>query len=40
VSRYVVSLFRTAEKYFQRCDAPARDRLLQKFEKLKADRNG
>lgn len=37
MSRYSVSLSRTAEKYFERCDAPARDRLRQKFEKLKID---
>jgi mRNA-degrading endonuclease RelE of RelBE toxin-antitoxin system len=37
VSRYSVSLSRTAEKYFERCDAPTRDRLRQKLEMLKAD---
>ncbi len=37
MSRYSVSLSRTAEKYFERCDAPTRDRLQQKFDKLKAD---
>jgi len=34
---YTVSLSSTAIKYFNRCDAPTRDRLRQKFEKLKAD---
>lgn len=34
---YSVSLSRTAEKYFERSDAPTRERLRQKFEKLKAD---
>jgi len=37
VSRYSVSLSRTAEKYFERCDSPTRDRLRQKLEKLRAD---
>lgn len=37
MSRYSVSLSRAAEKYFERCDAPTRDRLKQKLEKLKAD---
>jgi mRNA-degrading endonuclease RelE of RelBE toxin-antitoxin system len=37
VSRYSVSLSRTAAKYFERCDVPTRDRLRQKLEKLKAD---
>ena len=37
MSRYSVSLSRTAEKFFERCDAPTRDRLPQKLEKLKAD---
>jgi mRNA-degrading endonuclease RelE of RelBE toxin-antitoxin system len=37
VNRYSVSLSLTAEKYFERCDAPTRDRLRQKVEKLKAD---
>jgi mRNA-degrading endonuclease RelE of RelBE toxin-antitoxin system len=37
VSRYIVSLSRTAAKYLKRCDAPTRDRLRQKLEKLKAD---
>ena len=37
MSRYSVSLSRTAEKYFERCDAPTRDRLRQKLEKLRAD---
>lgn len=32
-----VSLSRTAKRYFERCDAPTRDRLRQKLEKLKAD---
>ena len=34
---YTVSLSRAAAKYFERCDAPTRDRLRQKLEKLKAD---
>jgi len=37
VDRYRVSLSRTAAKYLDRCDAPTRDRLRQKLEKLKAD---
>ena len=37
MSRYSVSLSRTAAKYFEQCDAPMRDRLRQRFEKLKAD---
>jgi mRNA-degrading endonuclease RelE of RelBE toxin-antitoxin system len=37
VVRYSVSLSRTAAKYFERCDAPTRDRLRQKFEELSAD---
>jgi mRNA-degrading endonuclease RelE of RelBE toxin-antitoxin system len=37
VSPYSVSLSRTAGKYFERCDAPTRDRLRRKLEKLKAD---
>jgi mRNA-degrading endonuclease RelE of RelBE toxin-antitoxin system len=37
VNPYSVSLSRTAEKYFERCDAPTRERLRQKIEKLKAD---
>ena len=37
MSRYSVSLSRTADKCFGRCDAPTRDRLQQKLEKLKAD---
>jgi len=37
VVSYSVSLSRTAGKYFERCDAPTRDRLRQKLEKLKAD---
>ena len=35
--RYAVSLSRTAAKYFERCDAPTRDRLRQKLETLRAD---
>ena len=35
--RYRVSLSRAAEKYIERCDAPTRERLRQKIEKLKAD---
>jgi mRNA-degrading endonuclease RelE of RelBE toxin-antitoxin system len=34
---YQVSLSRTAEKYFARCDASTRDRLRQKLEKLRVD---
>ena len=34
---YNASLSRKAEKYFERCDAPTRDRLRQKLETLKAD---
>jgi mRNA-degrading endonuclease RelE of RelBE toxin-antitoxin system len=37
VSRYSVSLSRTAAKYLERCDAPTRDRLRQKLEKIKAN---
>jgi mRNA-degrading endonuclease RelE of RelBE toxin-antitoxin system len=37
VSRYSVSLSAPAAKYLDRCDAPTRDRLRQKLEKLKAD---
>jgi mRNA-degrading endonuclease RelE of RelBE toxin-antitoxin system len=37
VNRYSVSLSRTAAKYLDRCDAPTRDRLREKLEKLKAD---
>jgi mRNA-degrading endonuclease RelE of RelBE toxin-antitoxin system len=37
VSRYNVSLSRTAEKYLERCDAPTRERLRRKLEALKAD---
>jgi mRNA-degrading endonuclease RelE of RelBE toxin-antitoxin system len=37
VSRYNVSLSRTAEKYLERCDAPTRERLQQKLEKLRVD---
>jgi len=37
VTRYDVSLSGTAAKYLERCDAPTRDRLRQKLEKLKAD---
>jgi mRNA-degrading endonuclease RelE of RelBE toxin-antitoxin system len=37
VSRYCVSLSRAAARYFERCDAPTRDRLRQKLEKLKTD---
>jgi mRNA-degrading endonuclease RelE of RelBE toxin-antitoxin system len=37
VSRYGVFLSRTAAKYLERCDAPTRDRLREKFERLKAD---
>jgi mRNA-degrading endonuclease RelE of RelBE toxin-antitoxin system len=37
VSGYSVSISGPAGKYLQRCDAPTRGRLRQKFEKLKAD---
>jgi hypothetical protein len=37
VSRYTVSISRKARNYLERCDAPTRDRLLHKFEELKAD---
>jgi mRNA-degrading endonuclease RelE of RelBE toxin-antitoxin system len=37
VDGYSVSLPRTAAKYFERCDAPTRDRVRQKLEKLEAD---
>ena len=37
MSRYSVSLSAPAAKYLDRCDAPTRDRLRQKLEKLKAD---
>jgi mRNA-degrading endonuclease RelE of RelBE toxin-antitoxin system len=37
VNRYSVSLSRAAAKYLDRCDAPTRDRLRDKLEKLKAD---
>jgi mRNA-degrading endonuclease RelE of RelBE toxin-antitoxin system len=37
VGRYSVSLRGTADKYFRRCDAPTRDRIEQKFEKLRVD---
>ena len=37
MSRYRVLLSRNAEKYLERCDAPTRDRLRQKLEKLEAD---
>lgn len=37
MNRYSVSLSRTAAKYLDRCDAPTRDRLRQKLEKLKDD---
>jgi mRNA-degrading endonuclease RelE of RelBE toxin-antitoxin system len=34
---YSVSLSRTAAKYLEQCDAPTRDRLRRRLEKLKAD---
>lgn len=34
---YHVSLSGPAEKYFKRCDVSTRDRLREKFEKLKSD---
>jgi mRNA-degrading endonuclease RelE of RelBE toxin-antitoxin system len=37
VGHYSVLLSNAASKYFERCDAPTRDRLRLKFEKLKAD---
>jgi mRNA-degrading endonuclease RelE of RelBE toxin-antitoxin system len=37
VGRYSISLSRKAQRYFERCDAPTRDRLQQKFDELKAD---
>jgi mRNA-degrading endonuclease RelE of RelBE toxin-antitoxin system len=37
VSRFSLSLARTAARYLDRCDAPTRDRLRQKLEKLKTD---
>jgi mRNA-degrading endonuclease RelE of RelBE toxin-antitoxin system len=37
VSRYSVSLSRTAASYFERCDAPTRERLKRKIESLTAD---
>ena len=37
MSRYIISLSASAEKYLARCDAPTRDRLQRKLEKLKAD---
>ena len=37
MNRYSVSISRPAAKYLKRCDAPTRDRLRQKLEKLKAD---
>ena len=37
MNRYSVSLSGPAAKYLARCDAPTRDRLRQKLEKLKAD---
>ena len=37
MNRYSVSLSATAAKYLDRCDAPTRDRLRQKLEKLKVD---
>ena len=37
MNRYSVSLSRPAAKYLRLCDAPTRDRLRQKLEKLMAD---
>ena len=37
MSRYGVSISGPAARYLKRCDAPTRDRLRQKLEKLKAD---
>ena len=37
MNRYSVSLSRAAAKYLDRCDAPTRDRLREKLERLKAD---
>jgi len=34
---YSISLARAAANYFKRCDAPTRERLREKLEKLKAD---
>jgi len=34
---YRISVLGAAAKYLERCDAPTRDRLKQKFERLKAD---
>ena len=37
MNRYSVSLSGPAAKYLDRCDAPTRNRLREKLEKLKAD---